>query len=149
MKFISLFPEIRNAYKGSKIVVVIALLLAIVSTVRSLIHIFLPDGGAGVVAGLVLDGPLASAVIFTFAWSGLYQLIFAMLQWLVLVRYREFIPVILLLIFFEQVSLLLIPMFKPISDIVMTHTPPEVIGNKILLPFMLIMFVLSLIQKEE
>jgi hypothetical protein len=149
MNLMSLFPEKHNDYKGSRIVVVITLLLTIASTVRSLIHIFLPDGGAGVIAGLALDGPLASAVIFAFAWSGLYQLIFAMIQWLVLARYREFIPIILLLIFFEQVSLSVIPLFKPIAESVLTHTPPEAVANKILLPFVLIMFVLSLIKKQE
>jgi len=76
-----------------------------------------------------LSGPLKEAVIFTFAWAGLYQLIFVIVQWIVIVRYREFLPIVLLLIFFEQLALFVIPFYKPISEMVLTHTPPEAIAK--------------------
>jgi hypothetical protein len=123
-------------------------LLTVASTARSLAHILFPDGGAGVIAGMDLSGPLQSVVIFTFAWAGLYQLIFAIVQWIVLVRYREFLPIVLLLIFFEQLGLFVIPFFKPISETVLTHTPPEAIANKLLLPSVFVLFLASLIKKK-
>ena len=149
MKFLPLFPEAQNDYKGYKAVIVIVVLLAIVSTVRSLIHIFLPDGGSNAIAGLVIPGDANSAVIFTFAWTGLYQLIFAVILWIVLIRYRNLLPLMILLLFFEELGLFLIPLFKPIASSLMTHTPPEAIGNKLLLPLILILFFVSLIAAPE
>jgi len=142
-------PTKRNEYDGYKIVIYITAFLALVSTARSLIHIFLPDGGAGVIAGIDLSGTLSGTVIFTFAWAGLYQLIFAFVQWTVLIRYREFLPILLLLMFMEQLALFLIPYFKPISKTVLVHTPPEAIGNKILLPLVFLLFLVSLIRRES
>jgi len=145
MKFLPLFPEAKNDYKGYKAIVVIVSLLAAMSTARSLVHIFFPDGGSNVIAGLVIPGDANSAVIFTFAWNGLYQLIFAVILWIVLIRYRDLIPLMLLLMFFEELGMLLIPMFKPIAASLLTRTPPEAIGNKVLLPLILILFFVSLL----
>jgi hypothetical protein len=149
MKLVPFVPEKRNQYEGYKTVIYITVFLAFVSTVRSLIHIFLPDGGAGVIAGIDLSGSLRGVVIFTFAWAGLYQLIFAIVQWIVLIRYREFLPILLILMFIEQLALFLIPIFKPISKTVLAYTPPEAIGNKILLPFVFLLFLASVIKKEH
>jgi hypothetical protein len=149
MKFLPVLPEAQNDYKGYKAVVALVVLLAIVSTARSLIHIFLPDGGSNAIAGLVIPGDANSAVIFTFAWTGLYQLIFAVILWIVLIRYRKLIPLMILLMFFEELGLWLIPMFKPMAPSLVTHTPPEAIGNKILLPLILILFFVSLLPAPE
>ena len=149
MKLLLLLPEAQNDYKGYKIVIVLAVILAIYSTVPALIHIFFPDGGSNVLAGLVIPGDANSAVIFTFGWAGLYQLIFAIIQWIVLIRYRKFIPLIILLLFFEYVGMFLLPMFKPMAPSLLTHTPPEVFKNRILLPFSLILFFVSLIPAPE
>jgi hypothetical protein len=148
MKFNNIFPEKQNKYEGYKIVVIITIILTVISTARSLIHIFLPDGGAGAIAGIDLSGTLKGAVIFTFAWAGLYQLIFAIVQWIVLIRYREFLPLLLLLMFIEQLGLFMIPLFKPISADILAHTPPEAIANKLLLPFVFILFLVSLIKRK-
>ena len=149
MKFLPLLPEAQNDYKGYRAVVVIVVLLAIMSTVRSLIHIFLPDGGSNAIAGMVIPGDANSAVIFTFAWTGLYQLLFAIILWIVLIRYRALIPLMILLLFFEELGLFLIPMFKPIAASLLTRTPPEAIGNKLLLPLSLVLFFVSLIPAPE
>jgi hypothetical protein len=147
MKINPLFPEKQNEYAGYQIVVLLAGLLTVVATLRSLVHLFLPDGGAGVIAGIDLSGALRGAVIFTFAWAGLYQFIFAVFQWIVLLRYRKFLPLTLLLMVFEQAALFTIPYFKPISRAILSHTPPEAIGNKILLPLILILFIFSLVRR--
>ena len=140
MEFLPVLPKAQNDYKGYKAVVVIVVLLAIVSTLRSLIHIFLPDGGSNAIAGMVIPGDANSAVIFTFAWTGLYQLLFAIILWIVLIRYRNLVPLMILLLFLEELGLFLIPMFKPIAASLLTRTPPEAIGNKLLLPLSLVLF---------
>jgi hypothetical protein len=149
MRFIRLLPEAQNDYKGHKAVVVLVVLLAISSTVPALIHTFFPDGGSNVLAGLVIPGDANSAVIFTFAWAGLYQLIFTAIQWIVLIRYRKFIPLIILLLFFEYLGMFILPMVKPIAPSLITHTPPEVFKNRVLLPLTLVLFVVSLIPVPE
>lgn len=149
MKFLPLCPDAKNDYKGYKAVVVVYVLLVVLSTARSLIHVFLPDGGSQVIAGLSIPGDARSAVIFTFAWTGLYQLLFAAILWIVLFRYRNLIPLMILLMFLEEVGMLLIPIFKPIAASLMTRTPPEAMGNKLLLPLSLILFLLSLVAAPE
>jgi hypothetical protein len=149
MKFIPLLPEAQNDYKGHKAVVVLVVLLAISSTVPALIHTFFPDGGSNVLAGLVIPGESNSAVIFTFAWAGLYQLIFAAIQWIVLIRYRKFIPLIILLLLFEYLGMFILPMVKPIAPSLITHTPPELFKNWVLLPLTLVLFVVSLFPVPE
>jgi len=54
--------------------------------VRSLIHIFSSDGGAGSIAGMNLAVSGADQVIFAFALWGGAQLVYAILQWVVLLR---------------------------------------------------------------
>jgi len=149
MKFLPLLPEAQNDYRGYKAVLIIVVLLAVVSTLRSLIHIFLPDGGSNAIAGLEIPGDANSAVIFTFAWTGLYQLLFATILWIVLIRYRKLVPLMILLLFLEELGLFLIPMFKPIAASLLTRTPPEAIGNKLLLPLSLVLFFVSLIPAPE
>jgi len=61
MKFVRLFPPEQNRYEGYTFVVFITVLLIIASTARSLVHILFPDGGAGVIAGMDLSGPLQSS----------------------------------------------------------------------------------------
>ena len=149
MKFLPLLPEAQNDYRGYKAVLIIVVLLAVVSTLRSLIHIFLPDGGSNAIAGLAIPVDANSAVIFTFAWTGLYQLLFATILWIVLIRYRNLVPLMILLLFLEELGLFLIPMFKPIASSLLTRTPPEAIGNKLLLPLSLVLFFVSLIPAPE
>jgi hypothetical protein len=63
-------------------------LIAIVSTVCSLIHIFAPDGGAHSIAGLVLDVAGGANLVAIFAQWGASQLILALFYWLAILRWR-------------------------------------------------------------
>jgi hypothetical protein len=144
-----LFPENAREYRGYGFVVVILVALTVVSTGRSLVHILVPDGGSASIAGIVSNPGSSSPLIFAFAWAGIYQIIWAAVQWTVLLRYRGLVPLISLLMLVEQAALFLLPHFKPIASTSLTHTPPEAIGNKILLPLMVIVFVVSLIPKRQ
>jgi hypothetical protein len=140
-----IFPQSQNDYKGHTAIIVITLFFVAVSTIRSLIHILAPDGGASSIAGIALSGELGTAVIFTFAWAGLYQLLFAIIQWLVILRYRKFLPLLLLLMVLEQLGMTVIPLFKGIPPALLSHVPPEAVANKFLLPAIVLLFVGSLI----
>lgn len=56
------------------------MLIAILSTARSCIHLLAPDGGAGSIAGLYLSVDGAPGIIFSFALWGSAQLIYSFVQ---------------------------------------------------------------------
>lgn len=68
-----------NTIRGMKFPVYVFALIAIISTVRSLIHLLAPDGGAGSIAGMDLSVAGASGIIFAFALWGSSQLIYALI----------------------------------------------------------------------
>jgi len=141
------FPKIAdNNYKGSKIAWWVFMLLAMVSTVRSLIHFLAPDGGAGSIAGLDLSKG-AENIIFSFGLWGLSQLIYAFIQLLVAFRYRTLIPMFYLILFFETVGRMIVGRMK--TPILLNGTPPGGIANYIMLPIVILMFILSLRLNKE
>jgi hypothetical protein len=66
--------------------------LAVISTVRSCIHLLAPDGGAGSIAGMDLTVAGSNNIVFTFALWGSAQLIYALIQLAVAFRYRSLVP---------------------------------------------------------
>ena len=141
------FPKTAdNNYRGNKIALWVFTILAVISTVRSLIHFFASDGGAGSIAGLDLSRG-AENIIFAFGLWGLSQLIYAFLQLLVALRYRTFIPLFYLILFFETIGRMTVGRMK--APILLNGTPPGGIANYIILPLTIIMFILSLNIKKE
>lgn len=64
----TLFPVVAdNRVRGSRIPLYVFTLIALVSTIRSCIHLLAPDGGAGSIAGIDLSVPWAEGIIFAFA----------------------------------------------------------------------------------
>lgn len=140
-----LIPEtIDNRFGGSPIAGWAFLILAIVTVLRSLAHILLPDGGAQTIATIPLDRFTengAAAVIHLFALWGLSQLLMGLLYLVVLWRYRSLIPLMWLLVIIEYSGRLLLTFFKPFETV---GTAPGAIGNYILIPLALLMLALSL-----
>jgi hypothetical protein len=97
-----LLPASTNdRYRGS---VAAAWLLAVVGALTLLpgcIHVFLPDGGAGVIAGIDL-GPCGPIVIALFAWAGATQIAFGAMMLLVALRHRPLVPATLALVLVER-----------------------------------------------
>jgi len=88
-----LFPEKADTtIRGSKLPLYFLIFTAIIWTVRSCIHVFSADGGAGSIAGMNLAVTGADEVIFAFALWGAEQLIYTLLQWVVIFRYRSLVP---------------------------------------------------------
>ena len=140
-----LFPQpITNQYCGAPIAKWVFLLLTVITIGRSLAHIFLPDGGAHSIATIPLDSFTTNGeatAIHIFALWGLSQLLFGLLYLVVLWRYQALIPLMYLFILIEYTGRLLLTFAKPI---VTTGTAPGAIANYILIPFALLMLVLSL-----
>lgn len=97
-----LLPPSTNAqYTGSARAPQILALFAVLTIVPAGIHSFLPDGGAGVIAGLDMAA-CRQLVVALFRWAGATQLVFGIVMLLAATRYRSFVPPVLLLLLLER-----------------------------------------------
>jgi hypothetical protein len=134
-------PKIDNTLRGWQLPFYLFAIYAFISTVRSCIHLLAPDGGAGSIAGMDLSVAGADGIIFAFALWGSSQLLFALIQLLVVIRYRSLVPFMWLMLALEVFLRELVGHMKPV---IFAHTPPGAIGNQLILPLALLMLVLSL-----
>jgi hypothetical protein len=132
--------QIDNTIRGVKLPFYVFAFFAVVSTVRSFIHLLSPDGGAGSIAGMDLSVPGADGIIFAFGLWGSSQLLFALIQLLVVFRYRSLVSLMYLMLILEVLLRQLVGYMKPV---IFAHTPPGAIGNQIILPLAVFMLVLS------
>jgi hypothetical protein len=133
--------KIDNTIRGWKLPFYVFAVYAIISTVRSCIHILAPDGGAGSIAGMDLSVAGANGIIFAFALWGSSQLLMAIIQLLVVIRYRSLVPFMYVLLILEVLLRELVGYMKPVT---FAHTPPGAIGNQIILPMAVLMLGLAL-----
>ena len=138
---------IDNNYTGHKIALSFFYLITAVTIVRSCIHIFKDDGGAQSIATIPLDSYTqggAEAVIFIFAYWGLSQLMFGLLQGIIALKYRSLIPLMYLFLLFEYVARYGISLFKSLET---SGQAPGGVANYVLPIILVIMFFLSIRSK--
>ena len=138
----SLLPPSTNAsYAGAPLAAYFLTFVGLTSIPPGLIHAFLPDGGAGVIAGLDLSCN-AAAVIGAFAWAGATQIVWGTTLLVASLRYRSFVPPLLALLLFERglIALNLWVLKPPPSG----HHPPEAYATLVALPLLAGALVLSL-----
>jgi len=120
-----LFPgRLDNDYRGHPVALWVFVPITLVTIVRSLIHIFVADGGAQSIAAIPLDAMTpngAAAVVLIFALWGLSQLLLGLLYVVVLWRYRALLPLMYVLLLVEYAGRLLLGAWKPILTL---ETPP-------------------------
>ena len=144
---VKLFPKpVDDSFYGLKFPVVVFMAIAVISTIRSLIHIFSPDGGAGSIAGMNLSVDGARGIVFAFALWGSAQLVTAIVQLIIAFRYRSLIPLMYVLLIFEVFLRMLIGRIKPVN---FAQTPPGAIGNWFVLPISIIMLMLCFIERKH
>lgn len=146
MNWTRLFPPIAEEYKGPPIPYYYLVLVAAVSTARSLVHILARDGGAGSIAGLAVDVAGGVNIVAMFGQWGASQLILALFYWLVLLRYRFLVPAMLAAVTLEQALRIAAGQLKPVE---VAAPPPGEIGSYILLPLSLIALFWSLRGRRE
>ena len=140
-KYNPLFPETaNNDYKGYNIAKYVLLGVIVMTIIRSCIHVFAPDGGAGTIARFDTSGPQGQNLISIFAQWGLMQLIVVFVYIIVILRYRNLIPFCWLLIFIEYTGRLLVGLSKPAA---LPATPPGA-WLILLIPISIVMLYLSL-----
>ena len=141
--------QIDNHYRGLKISQYAFFLISAVTLVRSLIHVFAPDGGAQSIATIPLDSysaEAASTVILMFSLWGLSQLLMGIVYLGVSLKYRSLIPAMYVLVIFEYAMRIVIGQMKPILT---TGTAPGSIGSWIMVPVCAVLLALSLIPAKS
>jgi hypothetical protein len=129
-----------NTIHRMKLPVYVFTLLAVISTVRSCIHLLAPDGGAGSIAGMDLSVAGANGIVFAFALWGSAQLVYALVQLAVALRYGSLVPAMYVLLIIETLLRIFVGHMKPVAFL---HRPPGAIGNYVILPLAVLMLVLS------
>lgn len=130
-----------NSIRGSKLPFYLLIVVAAIGTARSAVHILASDGGAGTIAGMDLARGGADEIVFAFALWGSAQLILALLQWVVILRYRSLVPLMWGMQLAEILGRMLVARIKPVT---FAHTPPGAYGNWLYLCLSIAMLALAL-----
>lgn len=94
-------PSTNAAYRGAPLAAHLLALLAVLTILPGCIHVFLPDGGAGVIAGIDL-GVCAPVIVALFAWAGATQIALGLVMLAVALRYRPLVPLLLAAVLLER-----------------------------------------------
>ncbi|MEN9956821.1 MAG: hypothetical protein RIR46_429 [Actinomycetota bacterium] len=124
-----------------KFSLIFLIVLTAITTLRSLAHIFLPDGGANSIAGLDVSVAGGNNLIAMFAQWGYTQLLLSVMMWGVIIFARNLLPFALLVQTLDWGGRILIGLMKPIE---VASAPPGEIGSYILWPLCLIALWFSL-----
>jgi hypothetical protein len=135
-------PESTNAqYAGAPLASRFLGLLGVLTIAPGLIHTFVPDGGAGVIAGMDLSGNGAS-IVGVFAWAGATQIVWGVTLLVASLRYRSLVPLLLALVLLERTLIgLNLWLLKAPAD---GHHPPEAYATLVALPLIAGALALSL-----
>ena len=124
-----IIPEtIDNTIPSNKLVYYYTWLLVVFNFFRSLEHIFNDDGGAESIAGIPLESyssEAANNLISIFAQWGFSQLVLACILLLVVLKMREFIPLMLLIIALENILRGAVGLYKPL---ILGDAPPGAVS---------------------
>ncbi len=136
--------KMTPGYQGSRFSLIFLVLLTSITSLRSLAHVFLPDGGANSIAGLDVSVDGGSNLIAMFAQWGYTQLLLSVMMWGILIFARSLVPFALLVQTLDWGGRILVGQMKPVE---VASPPPGEIGSYILLPLCLIALWLSLPKK--
>lgn len=137
----SLLPGIGEPYRGSRASAWFLVLLGLGSFIPGCIHYFLPDGGAGVIAGLDM-GAQRATIVGVFAWMGATQIAYGLAQLAVALRYRSLTPLFLMLALIKRTLAAIAAWVTKASP--SDHHPPENYVVLVLTPLIAVFLVLSL-----
>jgi hypothetical protein len=110
-------PRDPSVYRGPGLPYGIATLILIGITARSLVHVFLPDGGAQTIATIDTSVAGGSNIIGLFGQWGAIQLLLAALLWVMLIRYPGTLPLVLFVFAAEPLMRSLAGYLKPIETV--------------------------------
>ena len=141
-----LLPSDPTRYGGPAVALWITTVLLVVITMRSLVHLFLPDGGAHSIA--TIDTSIAGGdnIVAIFGQWGASQLLLVGALWVLLFRYRGLVPFILCVLLVEPFLRAISGHLKPIVTL---GTAPGAALNWFVVPVVAAALYLALCPAEE
>lgn len=138
----TLFPPSTNThYHGPHISAWFLMIAGAFEFAPGCIHYLLPDGGAGVIAGIDLTAN-SEMIIRVFAWMGALQMPLGALLFLIGLRYRTLVPVGLLTVAVARGLMSLDAWF--LKGAGSDHRPPEHFASPVAMALALFFFFLAL-----
>ena len=144
--FARLLPPDPSNYLGPAIALVATALYLVLITVRSGIHLFAADGGAQSIATIDTDVAGGNNIIAIFGQWGATQLLLALLLWVLLIRYRGLLPLVILVLLVEPFFRQLSGTLKPVETI---GTAPGAALNWFAVPVLAVLLYLALCPSRE
>ena len=139
------FPPSTNAdYHGRPLAAWFLTLVSLGTIVPGGIHVFLPDGGAGVIAGIDLTQG-GKTIIAVFAWAGATQMVWGLSMLAVSLAYRSLVPLFLFLILVERSMIAANQWVLKATGT--GHQPPEAYVTLLALPLIALMLGLALAKR--
>ncbi|MFN8642731.1 MAG: hypothetical protein U0802_14160 [Candidatus Binatia bacterium] len=132
-------PSTNDQYAGALLSARFLAVLAVLTIIPGCIHTFLPDGGAGRIAGIDL-GICGPTIIALFAWAGATQIALGLVMLVVSLRYRSLVPLMLAVVLLERSLHALCGWVTKAGP----HHPPEHYAVLVGLPLLLAALVGSL-----
>jgi hypothetical protein len=136
-----LLPGDPGHYAGPRLPHAFTIVYMLPITARSLVHLLLPDGGAGSIATIDLSVTGGRNIIAIFGQWGAIQLLLAGLIWVLLLRYRGLLPLILAVLLLEPLLRAVSGYLKPLETL---GVAPGAAFNMAVVPVLAIMLWLSL-----
>jgi hypothetical protein len=137
-------PSTNADYHGRPLAAWFLTLVSLGTIVPGGIHVFLPDGGAGVIAGIDLTQG-GKTIIAVFAWAGATQMVWGLSMLAVSLAYRSLVPLFLFLILVER-SMIAANQWI-LKSTGTGHQPPEAYVTLVMLPVLFLMLILSLSKR--
>ena len=141
-----LLPPDPTNYLGAMIAFWLTALYLVVITVRSCIHVFSADGGAQSIATIDTNVAGGNNIIAVFGQWGATQLLLALLLWVLLLRYRGLLPLVILVLLVEPFFRALAGQLKPIETM---GTAPGAALNWYAVPILAVLLYLALCPAQE
>jgi hypothetical protein len=121
-------------------------LYGLLELITGLIHFFLPDGGAGVIAGLDLTAN-KHTIIGVFAWMGALQIAYGLGILAVASWYRPLVPLLLGLGLLERLLMSVAAWVTKPSPT--GHHPPEHYASLLLVPVLAVFLAMAIRSRSE
>ena len=142
----ALLPANPAIYGGPRLATWAAMAYLAFITMRSLIHLLLPDGGAQSIATIDVHVAGGANIVAMFGQWGAMQILLAGLLWVLLLRWRGLTPLVLLVFAIEPCLRSLSGHLKPVTAM---GTPPGEALNWWVFPVLAVLLLMSLCPAER
>jgi hypothetical protein len=128
-------------YTNWNIVIYVCFLLILtIETIRSFLHMFLPDGGASSIAGIDTSGTNGSNLIAIFGQWGTTQLVLVILYWFLFIYDDSYMTLIFGLIALEYFLRIIEGWIKPLQS---SKIPPGASLSYVIAPLSILFMIWS------